>query len=303
MSWVLPLAVTALATPVLAVAALACGWRDRREAAPERKPRRTPVPPVGGIAIALGLGAGALASPLALPWPALAAALAVGVLDDVLPRGLPAGGKLLGQGIAAALLALGAPPGGVDAALVFAVAILAMNALNTWDNVDGTAAGLGLLGAWGMGSAALAGAVAGFLPWNLLLRRRGEEGRERVPVAYLGDGGSHFLGILIAWRFECWPLLLLPLLDLARLSWVRARRGRPPWSGDRLHLAHRLEGSGWRPIPLAAFLTALAAPPLVAGMLLQGPAAHLFGMAVSLAGFAIVVRGTSDPCPGPEGRG
>ena len=91
----------------------------------------------------------------------------------------------------------------------------------------------------------------------LWLRRRGD------PRAYLGDSGSHLLGMMLLLTPAAWPLFLLPLLDLARVAAVRLREGRPIWSADRLHLAHRLQAAGLAPTAVVAVLVGIALPALL----------------------------------------
>lgn len=285
------LAAALVATPLLAAAARRTGWVDRRSGSQAgRKPRRTPVPTVGGAALLAGLAAASLAGGPELCWPALLAAFAVGTVDDLLATGLGPAAKLAGQGVAALLLAQGAQGEALEPLVTALVAVVAMNAVNTYDNADGTAAGLAAVGLWGGPGAA---AALGFLPWNLVARR----GAERAPVAYLGDAGSHVLGVLFAASPAAWPFLALPLADLARLSFVRRARGRPPWSGDRLHLAHRLAAAGLGPVAVAAALTAAAAPPWAARALLAEPAAVAVGVAATLAAFGALWAATPDPEP------
>jgi UDP-N-acetylmuramyl pentapeptide phosphotransferase/UDP-N-acetylglucosamine-1-phosphate transferase len=195
----------------------------------------------------------------------------------------------------------------------------AANAWNTFDNADGVATGLGAIGL-ASGGAAGAGAALGFLPWNLARPRSAPgaaapprppsvgstgaecagrtpipappEGRRQAPVAYLGDSGSHLLGMLLLLTPGAWPVFLLPAADLARLSVVRLRRGRAPWQGDRRHLAHRLEKAGLGRLGVLAVLLGLGAIPLAwrgAGGLLAG-----------LAAFALAVALTPDPDAGPR---
>ena len=231
--------VTLVATPILARAALAWGFVDSREAGlAQRKPRENPVPPVGGIAVLLGLVGACLCGEADLPWAALLAAFALGLVDDLRPGGLGPLVKFAGQCVVGAVLgwSLGDGPWGVAAVSV--VGVLAMNAAKTFDCSDGACGTLGVVGLAGRSVAAPA--LLGFLPWNVFVRR----GSERVPIAYLGDSGSHLVGVLLASCPQAWGILLLPLLDLGRLSLVRIRQGRRPWDGDRLHLAHALERRG-----------------------------------------------------------
>lgn len=251
---------------------------DRPESAPERKLQRGAVPRVGGIVLALGLVA--LGKPgLCAP---LGAAFLVGLADDLLPRGLPRALKFALEAGVCALFAAQYPG---SAALGFGLAALALASANTFDNADGA---LGALGAAGLavplpGAAAL---LCGFLPWNLWIRRP-----NGAPRAYLGDSGSHLVGLLLASDARSAPFLLLPALDLARLSIVRLRAGSRPWIGDRRHLAHRLQARGLGPTQVVLALLALAAPAwLPEPGWAASATAVLFCAALALA---------PDPCPGP----
>jgi len=260
------------------------GLYDRPESAPERKLQRGPVPRIGGILIALGLVGLGLAKEWSPATPlALGAAFGVGLADDLSPRGLPRGLKFALEGLACALFALEAPGSGL---LAFTLAALALASANTFDNADGALASLGCAAL----APSLAALLGGFLPWNLFLRRDASR-----PLAYLGDSGSHLLAFLLLADPRSALILVLPLLDLLRLSWVRWRAGSRPWIGDRRHLAHRLQARGLRPIPVAVILLLIAAPasllPFAWGALAT---AVLFGAALAW---------TSDPCPRPGAAG
>ncbi len=252
--------VAALSTWGLARLGMRRAWIDRRDGGdPDllaRKPRVAPVPLIGGAALLLTLAVWDAidARATALPWPALLLAFAVGTLDDRLPAGLDWRAKLAGQTLAAALLATGPGLEWHERAGWIAIGVLAQNAANTFDNADGALASLAALGL--RAQPAVLGALLGFLPANLLVRR----GRERVPLAYLGDAGSHLIGILWAADPRAWPVLLLPLLDLARLALLRRSLGRAPWQGDRRHLAHRLAARGLSPPVVVLALIGIALP-------------------------------------------
>lgn len=256
-------------TPLLAVWARRRGWIDRREGAEAaRKPRVEPVPTVGGVAIAIALGLSlgvaqlsGVAWPAAVPWLAFTLALGVGAWDDVRP--LPPGPKALAQLGIAGVLALEASGLGADPLACLALAgaaLVAINALNTWDHADGFAGSCAAAGLWGSPAGA---ACLGFLPWNTALRRR--RGSESVPVAYLGDGGSHALGVLLAAQPSSWPVLLVPLVDLARVVVLRLAAGQGPWVGDRRHLGQRLERGGWPPVGAACAAAGCVLPAAVLG--------------------------------------
>jgi len=230
----------AAATPLLGGAALLAAWLAG-------------VLLSGGAALHLALGAG-------LAW-------LLGTTDDwKRPGGLRPAAKLGGQVVVGLVwLLAGGPEGSALVAVVGVVWIVfTMNGFNLLDNTDGLCAAaalppavaLALLAANGVvlvdlgPSAALVGAIVGFLPANLP--------RARI---FLGDGGSHLIGFLIgALGLEAmtaprlgspapWMALaglaLLPLMDTLTVTVSRLRHGRPPWRGDRNHLSHRLHRAGW----------------------------------------------------------
>jgi len=209
-----------------------------------------------------------------------------GVLDDL--HDLPPRVKLLAQ-IAAALLAwmvgfriehftLG---GTLDlGALSLPVTVLwvvgVTNAFNLIDGLDGLATGIALvalatllavsvkLGNWEVAlvCAVLAGALAGFLRYNL-----------RPARIFLGDSGSLFVGFMLAVLsvhgstksatavLTVIPLLVLflPLLDTALAIVRRWLRGKPIFGADERHLHHRLLAIGLTHTRAAVLLSLLAA--------------------------------------------
>jgi len=128
------------------------------------------------------------------------------------------------------------------------------------DNMNGLCVGLGAISSWyfAMSAAAAgqylvsvvafltAGALLGFLPYNF-----------PRATAFLGDGGSHLVGFLLAvlailphfytaqhprrWAVLI-PLIILavPLLDLIYVVLLRWRLKQPFYHGDNNHLSHRL---------------------------------------------------------------
>ena len=200
-------------------------------------------------------------------WPlgAVCAAFALGTLDDLLENGLSAGAKLCGQAlcglvlVAPSLLLYGASSSALLLAVLAAAgACVALNCINTFDNADGAALGVGWLGLSGV--PALAAPLVGFAPLNLLSDRPNTWRRKAI----LGDAGSHALGLVLLLHPLAWPALTLPALDLARLCWVRWRLGEPVWRGDRRHLAHRFAQGGTAPWRVALQLAAIAAPAALA---------------------------------------
>ncbi|MBK7643837.1 MAG: hypothetical protein IPJ19_12460 [Planctomycetes bacterium] len=276
-----------IGTGILAALAARVGLVDRSESAPERKLQATPVPRVGGIVLALGwmVLSWAWIWPLDATW-ALVLAFAVGLADDLSPRGLPRVVKFALEACVCALFAWQYPG---SSALGFALAALALSAANTFDNADGA---LGALGCAGLAlSVPYAAAIlGGFLPWNLWIRAK-----SGAPAAYLGDAGSHVLGILLVSDPRSAPFLVLPALDLVRLAFVRWRAGSRPWIGDRRHLAHRLQARGLGPTAVALALLAVASPAFfLEPAWAAGATAILFAAALLLA---------PDPCPRPARAG
>ncbi len=301
---------TAVASFLLAALARWAAWGDRGDL--ERKHQLRPVPPVGGTALWAGfavalwleggwtLGSGPWGAPSPrLALAALGLAWVVGLWDDLKPGGLAPLEKLFGQAIAALPLGLAAltqatdPRAGCMAALLWGLgALVAMNALNTFDNADGALGLLGFLGLALAGSPAC-GALLGFLPANMNASRR--EGSRATPTAYLGDSGSHWIGMMVLLTPAAWPVLVLPLVDLVRLSVVRWRRGGRPWIGDRLHLAHRLQRAGLTTPWVCLSLALLALPPLLLGARAGAPGA-LVGALLTAGGLRLALLCT------PEGE-
>jgi UDP-GlcNAc:undecaprenyl-phosphate GlcNAc-1-phosphate transferase len=197
------------------------------------------------------------------------AMLALGLLDDKFD--LRPSVKLAGQ----ALSALSAMAAGVrfnffpssmllDSSVTLLWILTVTNAVNFSDNMNGLCAGLGAIAALGFGLSAaisgqavpallafvLAGALAGFLPYNF----------PRASV-FLGDSGSHLTGYCLGMlailsmpdpashanlRAALKPLFLLavPLADLVQVVLVRLRLGKPVYLGDTNHLSHRLVNAG-----------------------------------------------------------
>lgn len=153
------------------------------------------------------------------------------------------------------------------------VVVGVINALNMADGVDGLAGGQALVSLLLFGAFALyagnitaaerllavAGAVIGFLCWNL---RR--PGLPRAEV-FLGDAGSMLLGFIIAWsavRLSQNPAhpvspvlgpwtIALPLVDTCSLIIRRWRQGRSPFAADRQHFHHLLLDAGYSSTQIA----------------------------------------------------
>jgi len=275
-------AVACAALLVLVRLAGGLGLADDGSDAPARKSQRAAVPLAGGPALILaalsialwprfGDFAAWIPSFSGDPWTvgrtglALGVALAfvTGLVDDRRAAGLGPLGKLAGQFAAGLALTIGLEIGGAaptpfERGLVVLAAVAAMNVANTFDHADGTLGSLSFA-AFASAGSSYAGALAAFLGFNLARRRPGAP-----PYAYLGDSGSHVLGILLATSSLGLAALTLPALDLARVIALRVRAGEPVWRGDRRHLGHRLADAGRGPLAVVGIVLACAAPPFAA---------------------------------------
>jgi len=264
-----------------------------------RKRHAGAVPRTGGLAIAAAF-AGGLAASAAAGGPALlqgrmaavllagAFALAVGTADDVLrlrPRvklalqlataGLACAGGLRVEAVAVPF-GEAIPLGGLSLLFTLLFLVGAMNAMNLIDGLDGLAGGIATTAACAAVAVALrrgdvvlavlgastAGACLGFLRHNL-----------RPGRIFMGDGGSLFLGLVLAAASIpeaggaargvdlLAPVVALgvPILDTALAIARRAARGAPLFAGDRDHLHHRLVAAGLTPRRASLALVALSA--------------------------------------------
>jgi UDP-GlcNAc:undecaprenyl-phosphate GlcNAc-1-phosphate transferase len=259
-------------------------WFDKQD---ERKIHNGQVPRLGGVGFATafiivagvltafdqGISYGLRFLPVLAAMPLV---LAFGVVDDFVtlrPRY-----KLIVQS-AAALLVIAAnftfhrisfPSIGINIEfgwfglpLTFIWIVGVTNALNLIDGVDGLAGGVAAIASLsyaaifassGNAKAAilcisLAAAVGGFLVFNLPLPKA------RI---FMGDGGSQFLGFMLALlplldngqgRASlplpyAGALLLIPIFDTFAAIWRRLRDGRRIDSPDRQHMHHKLLGIG-----------------------------------------------------------
>jgi len=233
---------------------------------------RGTIPLLGGVSIA---GAVLVVVPLlpSLSWSAWAlvggaGALAlVGLLDDFRP--LRPQVKFLVQVIVTGVVVAGgvvitvtgiAP---VDQLLTLVWLVGVTNAFNLLDNMDGLAAGIGLIaagfrcyffvldgnaeGAWL--AATLCGALAGFLVFNF-----------QPASIFMGDTGSLFIGMLVGGLNVIGPypynrgtvavlalpvlVLLVPIFDTLFVTIARTHAGRSIAQGGRDHTSHRLVSLG-----------------------------------------------------------
>ena len=273
---VLAFLATCFFTPVAAAMARRWGVLDHPDLT-RHKHHSESIPYLGGVSILLGLAIGAVIVVLTHDIPsalvrssitvaAVAVALAVlGLLDDL--GKAPASVRLLVH-VACAAATWGAhirvdiaPWDWMDLLITVLWIVGITNAFNLLDNMDGLTAGLAAIvgGSFAVlavtaelsilsaGSAALAGAAAGFLVHN------------RAPARiYMGDTGSTVLGYLLAvmglhLRFDnvitvtfLVPVVALgiPIMDTCLVVLARIRSRRPIFTGARDHMSHRLVALG-----------------------------------------------------------
>jgi len=240
---------------------------------PDRWHRR-PTATYGGIALAIATAVSVFVARVPVFSAGvlvLAAGLAmfvVGLVDD--RGGLSALTKLVSSLAAGAFLvyALGRISGSTPNPVLVLAAILwfggLVHALNLLDNMDGLAAGVGLIAAAASAIVlrdvvsvstlsvllAMLGALTGFLPWNLHPAR-----------LFMGDSGSLFVGAVLAGTsllplFEAHvepfgrlaiPVLLVftvPLFDTSFVLVLRRLAGRKASTGGTDHVSHRLAALG-----------------------------------------------------------
>jgi UDP-GlcNAc:undecaprenyl-phosphate GlcNAc-1-phosphate transferase len=253
------------------------------------------IPLLGGVPIVGAVLAVAVLLP-PLPgqaWTLLGGATVLalaGLVDDLRPLNPQA--KFLVQLVITAVLVTaglqltitGYPA--VDQLITLVWLVGVSNAFNLLDNMDGLAAGIGLIaaafrcyfflqdgnpaGAWL--AAALAGALAGFLLFNF-----------QPASMFMGDTGSLFIGLMVGGLNVMGPspysrgtvavlllpvlILLVPLFDTAFVTLARTMAGRSVAQGGRDHTSHRL---------------------VALGMSERGAVLALYAMAVTSGGVAVL---------------
>ena len=257
-----PLIVLLFTSAAVVSAALTAAWIAfawRRQIHDQPGPRRLhalPTPRGGGVAIALVFLAGLAwlslnGQPVPGAWGLLLGVgsfAAIGFLDDLAP--LPTLLKFALQWLAAAVLVLGVAGQWSLGWPWLAVLMLACcYVVNIWNFMDGSnglitvqallialavAFWPGQSGLGGFAALLLAGACAGFLPFNLPVAR-----------VFLGDVGSHALGaavfglLLLSWKQGSISLLQSILIMSALLIDSGLTLGRRLLSGRRVWRAHR----------------------------------------------------------------
>jgi UDP-GlcNAc:undecaprenyl-phosphate GlcNAc-1-phosphate transferase len=205
---IVPFAVALLAALVLAPGArwLGTAWGLVDRAEDGLKIHQGAVSVLGGAAVAVGTFVALAALGVAVPVAVVAAValiLVTGLVDDIRPVSwwarttlqVAAGAVLVAGGMTLGL------SGWLGAAALMAVAVASANAVNLTDGQDGLAGGLGAVAAAALALVAsrlgmpdlpavgwaLAGALAGFVAWNLSPAR-----------IFLGNGGAYAVGIMLA---------------------------------------------------------------------------------------------------------
>lgn len=238
----------------------------------EHRLHTEPTPLVGGIGIALGLGAMYLLQADVLPalLPAIVLIVLTGVLDDRFK--LPSWSRFLAQAIALWLMvrttgvelhSLGGvwPQRNVDLgewslAMTIFAGIGVINAFNMSDGMDGLAgclAALALLVIIALAPANDVLAVTSLVALSAFLLLNLRIARQRALV-FLGDAGSMLIGLLLCFLLikysqgeaavfapvtALW-IVALPLFDAVGVLLIRPLRGGSPFSADRAHYHHLL---------------------------------------------------------------
>ena len=231
----------------------------------------------------------------------------VGFFDDRLQ--LTALTKLVATLVVGSFLLYGLVVGGGSAVPWWQTIILVVwyaglvHAFNLLDNMDGLAGGVALVATFGltvlfggllgqdfvMVLMAVAGAIGGFLVWNV-----------RPARLFMGDCGSLFLGSLLAGTslailvrpgaalvidgFSLGLVFAVPLLDTSFVLVLRRLAGRDATRGGTDHVSHRLVSLGLTERMAVAILYAVAVAGSVTAWLV-----HANGLArVSLAALFVV---------------
>ncbi len=277
--FLLALCISVLATPIMRKLAIKLGVLDHPFT--DVKTHKQPVPYLGGLAVALGMAAALVFARTSSNFPTGtlrslrglmmggSIVLLLGLVDDAAPKGLGYRLKFLVQ-IVAALCLISfdirisfIEPAWMANLLTLLWIVTIMNAVNIIDIMDGLASGIATIASLGFffislpseqihvnfAAATLAGALLGFIPYNLSRRRK----------IFLGDTGSLFIGFTLAalslgtsythvnHAGVFAPILILgiPLYDTVLVFFLRLQKGMSPFLGSHDHYALRLERHGF----------------------------------------------------------
>jgi UDP-GlcNAc:undecaprenyl-phosphate/decaprenyl-phosphate GlcNAc-1-phosphate transferase len=175
---------------------------DRPPGAEHLKIHTVPIPVLGGLGVVAAVLGGLLVAGADLPVGAVAGvvlATAIGLVDDARPQ--PASLRVVALVVAGVPIAAALPMDELGPAArpgVVVLLLLLANAVNLIDGQDGLAGGLGAIASVGLAAVIaangadpvlallVAGALVGFLAWNLPPAR-----------VFLGNGGAYGLGALL----------------------------------------------------------------------------------------------------------
>lgn len=241
------------------------------------KTHKTPVPYLGGLAIAASFfitlflvristhfPTGTLRSLRGIIFGCIII-LILGLIDDLKYKGIHYTTKFLGE-LAAAIVLIHygikinfVTPEWFALVLTFLWVVGITNALNLIDVMDGLASGIAMIASLGLffvskfvceeiyigyASLSLVGACLGFLPFNLSNKHK----------IFMGDTGALFLGfvlsaITLGGKYSSnnilgvlSPIFILfvPIYETALISILRLRRGQTPFVGSKDHYSLRL---------------------------------------------------------------
>jgi UDP-GlcNAc:undecaprenyl-phosphate GlcNAc-1-phosphate transferase len=343
LSFAVAAAASLAATPLAIRIAERTGFFDHPR---DYRQHAAPTPFLGGAAVMAafllaGLLVAGASGKLLIPLGCAVALWLLGTVDDRMA--VAPGWRVLAEVLAAsALFAAGlgwaTRLGDIfDFLLTIGSVVIAVNAFNLMDNLDGACGTVTSVAACGVGvlaairgnvavaglSFALAGACAGFLPFNLA----------RPARIFLGDGGSMPAGFLVAALAMATArhasggnagllvgalLAGLPIFDATLVSVSRIRRGVTVVTGGRDHLTHRLLLSLRTPRAVAGALAVLQAGLCAVGIVgyeLGGEGVALLALGVFLSAVAAIsvldsprwrpvgIAVGAPPVPGPAAPG
>jgi len=273
------LSVSLITTPMMRMIAMSLGVLDHPFS--DVKTHKKPVPYLGGVAVALGMATALIFARACTRFPTGTLRslrgilfggtiiLLLGLVDDIRSKGLGYRFKFLIQTMAAlCLLSFDIRihfihPAWMGDLLTIVWVVGIINAVNIIDIMDGLASGIAIIASLGFffislpseqiyvnfSSAAIAGALLGFIPFNLSKQYK----------IFLGDTGSLLTGFMLAALslgtsythvnnagvFA--PILILgvPLYDTILVFFLRLQKGMSPFLGSRDHFALRLERHGF----------------------------------------------------------